>query len=306
MGESLPVSTKIIASLIVLAVAWALSALARWIAERRGSAEHVRRKFWIHQLARVLITSLWLFALATLWITGTARMGTIAAVLTAGLTVALQRVITSIAGYFSILRGSTFTVGDRITMGGVRGDVVALSYLRTTIMEMGQPPAVKSDEPAMWIEGRQYTGRIVTITNDKDFDTPVYNYTREFPYIWEEIRIPIKFDADWRRVERTLLELAGKHTDPIVAEARAALPRLLARFTLFEPPRIEPATFVRITDNWIELTVRFIARDRGVRELKSAMSRDILGALAEANIDVASTTFAVVGVPPLQLEHAPR
>ena len=42
---------------------------------------------------------------------------------TAGLAFALQRVITALAGYFVILRGNTFNVGDRITMGGVRGDV---------------------------------------------------------------------------------------------------------------------------------------------------------------------------------------
>jgi hypothetical protein len=31
-------------------------------------------------------------------------------------------------------------------MGGVRGDVIALAFIYTTIMEMGQPPAVQSDE----------------------------------------------------------------------------------------------------------------------------------------------------------------
>ncbi len=31
-------------------------------------------------------------------------------------------------------------------MGGVRGDVIALAFIYTTIMEMGQPPAVHSDE----------------------------------------------------------------------------------------------------------------------------------------------------------------
>ena len=37
---------------------------------------------------------------------------------------ALQRVITAFAAYLIILRGRIFTVGDRITIGGVRGDVV--------------------------------------------------------------------------------------------------------------------------------------------------------------------------------------
>jgi len=104
--------------------------------------------------------------------------------ITAGLAFALQKVVTSLAGYFLILRGKTFTVGDRITMGGVRGDGVALGFFQTTILEMGQPPAVQGADPAMWVKSRQFTGRIVTVSNSKVFDEPVYNYTSDFPFIW--------------------------------------------------------------------------------------------------------------------------
>ena len=94
---------------------------------------------------------------------------------------ALQQVITSIAGYFVILRGNTFIVGDRITMGGVRGDVMRLGFIQTTIMEMGQPPSVQGASPAMWVHSRQFTGRIVTVSNAKIFADMVFNYTRDFP-----------------------------------------------------------------------------------------------------------------------------
>jgi small-conductance mechanosensitive channel len=68
---------------------------------------------------------------------------------TAGLAFALQKVVTAVAGYLVILRGRTFNLGDRITMGGVRGDVIALGFIQTTIMEMGQPPPVQNAEPAI-------------------------------------------------------------------------------------------------------------------------------------------------------------
>ena len=110
--------------------------------------------------------------------------------------------ITSIAGYFVILRGSTFTVGDRISMGGVRGDVMRLGFIQTTFMEMGQPPSVPGADPAMWVKSRQFTGRIVTVTNSKIFAEPVFNYTRDFPFIWEEMSIPITYEADDAKVEK--------------------------------------------------------------------------------------------------------
>jgi small-conductance mechanosensitive channel len=55
---------------------------------------------------------------------------------------AAQRAVTAFAGYLVIMRGKTFTVGDRIKMGGVRGDVIALGFLRTRILE-----SLSSDSP---------------------------------------------------------------------------------------------------------------------------------------------------------------
>jgi len=61
-------------------------------------------------------------------------------------------VVTAVAGYFVILRGDTFNVGDRITMGGERGDVIRLGFIKTAVMEMGQPPSItESTDPALWV-----------------------------------------------------------------------------------------------------------------------------------------------------------
>ena len=62
-----------------------------------------------------------------------------------------RKVITAFAGYLVILRGKTFTVGDRITMGGVRGDVISLGFLQTRIMEMGERPAIQTSDSPSWV-----------------------------------------------------------------------------------------------------------------------------------------------------------
>ena len=102
------------------------------------------------------------------------------------------------AGYLLILRGGMFNIGDRIKMGGVRGDVIRIGFIQTTIMEMGQPPAEQSEKPRMWVEARQYSGRIVSVSNAMIFDEPVYNYSRDFPYIWEEMHIPVSYKGGSR------------------------------------------------------------------------------------------------------------
>jgi len=65
---------------------------------------------------------------------------------------------------------------------------------------------------------------------------------------------------------------------------------------------MKPTVYYRLTDNWLELTVRFIVSDHGIRPLKDAMSRDILRALDDAGIGIASATFEIVGLPPLRFQ----
>ena len=199
-----------------------------------------------------------------------------------------------------ILRGKTFNVGDRIVMGGVRGDVVALSFMQTTIMEMGQPP-VQSDGPAFWVHSRQYTGGVVTVSNAKVFDEPVYNYSRDFPYIWEELSLPVRYQDDRAKAEQILLKAARKHSADIAKLAEEDLTELSKRYRITGAD-VAPRVFWRLTDNWLELTVRFLTRDHGTRELKDAMSRDVLADLDAAGIGIASENYEVVGFPPLRIE----
>lgn len=240
-----------------------------------------------------------MLGLVSLWFDDPVRLATAFGLVTAGLAFALQKVITSVAGYFVIMRGRILAVGDRIVMGGVRGDVIDLTFTQTRIMEMGQPPPVQQDDPAMWIHSRQYTGRIVSVANARIFDEPIYNYTREFPFIWEEIQIPISYTADRARAEQVLLEVARGRTVGIQELGEADREELVRRYSLNQPDDLAPRVYWRLTDNWLELTVRFIARDRGIRALKDAMSRDILAGLEAAGVGIASATFEIVGLPRL-------
>lgn len=58
--------------------------------------------------------------------------------------------------------------------------------------------------------------------------------------------------------------------------------------------------YYRLTDKWLELTVRFVAPDRGIRDVKDAISRDLLQELDAAGIGIASATFEITGLPPLR------
>lgn len=286
--------------LLVVLLVWVLRRLARYVFDRR---RRERTSFWVRQAVNLTAAILMFFGVVSIWFDDPTRLTTAMGLMTAGLAFALQKVITALAGYVVILRGKTFNVGDRIVMGGVRGDVIALNFTQTSIMEMGQPPPVQGDEPAMWVQSRQYTGRIVTVSNARIFDEPVYNYTRDFPFLWEELRVPVRYGTDWHRIEQLLLKIATRHAVPVRELSESALQEMQRRYFLTTPD-VAARVFVRLTDNWIEMTVRFIAREHGIREQKDAMSRDMLRELAAEGISIASQTLEISGSLHTRAERA--
>ena len=299
---------KLVLSLVFIAVLLVGGAVLRGLVGliyRHTDRAGVQTKFWTRQAINLLIAVILILGLLSIWFNDPTRLATAFGLMSAGLAFALQQVVTSLAGYFVILRGSTFTVGDRISMGGVRGDVLRLGFIQTTIMEMGQPPSVQGADPAMWVKSRQFTGRIVTVSNAKIFSEPVFNYSRDFPFIWEEMVIPITFKADRDRAETIMLDAARRHAvdpDALAAEAKADLQQ---RFGV-EPVELDPHVFYRITDNWLELTVRFIVGTHRIRGTKDAMSRQIIAELDTAGIGIASATYDIVGLPPLEIRRPAR
>jgi len=69
-----------------------------------------------------------------------------------------------------------------------------------------------------------------------------------------------------------------------------------------ETDTLRPQVFYRLTDNWVELSLRFIAQPHGVRNLKDQLSRMILDRFEAAHISIASGTYEIVGFPPVRLE----
>jgi small-conductance mechanosensitive channel len=267
-----------------------------------GRHRNERVMFWIRQGASITAAVLSVVALLSIWFDDPQRLTTGLGIFGAGLAFALQRVVTALAGYLVIMRGNTFTVGDRITMGGVRGDVISLTFMQTKIMEMGQPPSVQGADPAMWVRSRQFTGRIVTVTNDKVFDEPVYNYTREFPFIWEEMTVPIPYRADRSRAEAILLDCVAEKVEALDRQSQPVQQALEKRYFV-DLDDLTPRVFYRLTDNWLELTVRFIVREHGIREVKDAIARAVLERFDEASIEVASATYEITGVPTLRVQN---
>ena len=268
---------------VILAVALLADVLAGRLATRRRDDPYER--YYARKLVRYAVTGMTLVVLAVYWRPAGGQVLAVLGFAAAGVAFALQELIGALAGWFNILSGRIFRVGDRIQMGGVRGDVIDITPLRTKIMEMGSG----SDDQA-WVRGRQYTGRIVTVSNKATFTDPVFNYSTVFEYIWEELTVPVAYRDDWREAERILLaEVVAVSSSE---GAQQAIQEMTRRYPVARVD-VEPRVFVRATDNWNELSARFVVPVRSARRVKDDVTRRVLERFEAAGIEVASATSDV-------------
>jgi hypothetical protein len=124
---------------------------------------------------------------------------------------------------------------------------------------------------------------------------------KDFDYIWEEITLPLKYATDWERGRAILLEEVEEATRPFQEASAEALAQMARRYLVHES-EMDPQTFLELTDNWIELTARFVIPVRSARTIKSEVSEKVLRRYSEEGIAIASATSEIVGFPPLRVE----
>lgn len=232
---------------------------------------------------RILRTVAWFVALLGLIVIWQPLDGSLAPTLglaTAGLAFAMQEAIGAIAGWFNITFGSIFQVGDRVQMGGVHGDVIDISLLKTRLMEIGD------NTNTTWVGGRQYTGRVVSVSNKATFTQPVYNYSSYFEYIWEEVEVAIPHHSDWNRASQLLEEEARQQA--ATHAAHEAMDGVRRRFPVPET-ELEPRVFASADENYVRLAVRFVVPIRAARSAKDDIIRRIHNRLEASGVEVVAT-----------------
>jgi small-conductance mechanosensitive channel len=271
---------RLVTTAVLVAAAVPVAAVLGTLVGR--SADDPYTRYYLRKSARYAVLFVLLIALAVVWQPFAGRIGVVLGLAAAGVAFAMQEVIGALAGWVSILSSRQFRVGDRIQMGGVRGDVLDITPLRTKLLEIGS-----SGDGESWVRARQYTGRLVSVSNKAVFSEPVYNSSAAFDYLWEELTLPVPYDDDWQLGERILREEAERASSS--ADARTAIAEMRRRY-LVGRADVEPRVFVRATDNWVELAARFVVPVRDARRIKDEMTRRVLVRFAEEGLSVASAT----------------
>ena len=285
-----PLMGKFIAAIVALAV---LYALVRFL---QRSINHYVTDTDIRYRTRKLVTligyGIGIIVLASIFSDRLGGLTVAFGVAGAGIAFALQEVIASIAGWVAISLGSFYHIGDRVQLGGIKGDVIDIGVLRTTLMEIGD-----------WINGDLYNGRIVRVANSFVFKSPVINYSADFPFLWDEIRFPVKYGSDWKFARDLLHEVVQEVMGDYAVQSKEAWKRVVRKYRI-ENAQIEPMITLRADENWIEFTARYIVDYKQRRSMKNRLYTRILEEIDKSSdrIRIAVTSMELSSSPPLEIK----
>lgn len=209
----------------------------------------------------------------------------------AGIAFALQEVIASVAGWLAVSLGGFYSTGDRIQLGGITGDVIDVGVLRTTVMECGQ-----------WVKGDQYNGRIVRIANSFVFKEPVFNYSGDFPFLWDEVMIPIKYGSDYRMARDLIARVADEVVGDYARTAEVAWRDVVKKY-LIENASVAPTVTMTANENWVEITLRYVVDYKARRSTKDRLFTRILEEVDRSadKVGIAAATLNIEKLAPLDV-----
>ncbi|MGB5653293.1 MAG: mechanosensitive ion channel family protein [Robiginitalea sp.] len=211
---------------------------------------------------------------------------------TAGITITLQELILSVAGSVYIFLVKVYQPGDRIEINGIKGDVIDIDSVYTSMMEIGQ-----------WVSSDNYSGRIVKLSNAFVFRGPVYNYSRDFPFIWDEFDLPVRYGSDLEEAKKIVLDIASAELSDYVKGSVEKWKSVVGRYYI-EDAVVEPTLAITLTDNWVRLNLRYIVDYKKRRHTKHRLNELILRAIdqTQGRVALASTTIEIIRVPVLKVE----
>ena len=218
-------------------------------------------------------------ATAMIWAAGIRDFGIFLGIIGAGLALSLQETLVCIAGWLLFVVRRPYDIGDRIEIDKKIGDVIGVSVFQTTMLEVGN-----------WIKAEQSTGRMLIIPNSMLIRHAIYNYGKGFPFVWDEISVIVTFESDWEEAEKLMLEKAEVEADKIAPQVEAQIRKMRDRYAI-RYEHLTPTIYVKIVDNGVELTLRYLCPVRERRAITHRLSRNILGIfLSHPSVDFAYPT----------------
>ena len=210
----------------------------------------------------------------------------------AGVAITLQELFLSIAGSIYIFLVKVYKPGDRIEINGIKGDVIDVDSIYTTMMEIGE-----------WVSSDNYSGRIVKLSNAFVFKGPIYNYSQDFPFIWDEFNLPIRYGSDIELAKSIVIKIASETLSEYTISSKAQWKEIVNKYYI-EDAQVDPTLAITLTDNWVQFNLRYIVDFKKRRVTKHILNDAIRQEIEKTKdkVILASTTLEVIKIPELKID----
>src|SRR6201995_1861776 len=189
----------------------------------------------------------------------------------AGVAVALQDMLASIAGVFSIGFSKLYALGDRVQIGDTRGDVIDIGLLRTTLLETGN-----------WVSKDLYNGRIVRVPNSAVLKGSVFNYSQGFQFVWDEIKVVFTSSSDFQLAKDMLTRVAKEAIGDYLLEAQTSWKVVSDYYETVSPP-LEPTVTLVVNAGNLEFGVSYVAHYTKRTAMQDQLFTRIVHEVAKSN-----------------------
>ncbi|MGZ7029609.1 MAG: mechanosensitive ion channel family protein, partial [Terriglobales bacterium] len=268
----------------ILAVVIGISELLRRATFRY--VQDVRRRYQFMLLRRIVVWFVVAVIVAVAFASELGSLATFAGLMTAGVAVALQNVILSVAGYFFLIGKYGVRVGDRVQIAGVTGDVVDIGLVRLHLMEVDTHHS-----------GARATGRIVVFSNAVVFqaNSGLFKQIPGTSFVWHEITLTLPASADYRQIEERIMAAVRRVCDEYrenMERQQRMMQRALSPMPVSE---LEPESHLRLTQSGAELVIRYPVELENAGEIDDRITREVLD-LTEREPKLKLVGSAVVAV----------
>jgi small-conductance mechanosensitive channel len=255
--------TRVVGIFIALAFVLLLSEL--WRRATRRYIRDARRRRQLTIIRRVVVGFLMFLVVAAGFASEFSSLATFAGFLTAGIAVALQTVILSVAAYFFLIGRYGVRVGDRISVSGVTGDVIEIGLIRLYLMELSGTGI-----------DLYPTGRVVVFSNSVMFQTaPFFKQLPGTAYAWHELAVTLANNTDLSLVEKKLMDAVNS----VFSQYRHNIDRQHALVErILDTPIAAPAPVgkVQFSDTGLEFAVRYPVEIQHAAEIDDQVTRKLL------------------------------
>lgn len=208
--------------------------IARTIAANPQVAVETRRRWMVNVRNAMII--IWLAGLVVIWARELQTIALSMVAFAAALVVATKELLMCLGGGLVRSLGNSYQLGDIIEIGTLRGRVMDITMLSTTVLEIGPRH-----------DAHQITGRMLSFPNSMLLTQPVARENFTGDYVMHILTVPLPYSVKPGKAERVLQQIADEVCAPYLEDARSHMAMLESKLLLDTPsvaPRIslQPAS----------------------------------------------------------------